>query len=305
MGFWGKVTSWVKDKADKVVETAKKATNYVKEKVTNTWNKFTGKATFEEADKLYEEISDRYNRRKRQFDSDVDRLTNRIEAHVQAINGCKSRIKTELFVRMAAGVEQLLDVSVSRDFSLESYKGGDFRFDDMRAKGQLYRIDFNKNKFKTSVQAIFTLGFFTRKKAKETLYAVQEEEFKINAEIAKMNAEIGKLDAVEASLRNVAHYFASLIEVYEQLLARLDHSIRYLHLRSLQLAQRVKPQEMSIAHLPVMMQKELEALVTSSKLLKAMTDAQVTALDESDTVETYASDMKKRHDQINNVYAAA
>jgi len=302
MGLWGKITSWVREKKERIVETTK---SFLKEKVTNTWNKFTGKTTFDEADKLYEEITGRYNRRKKQFDSDVERLTNRIESHVKRINGCKSRIKTELFVRMAAGVEQLLDVAVSKDFSLESYRGGNYRFDEARTKGQLYRIDFNKNKFKTSVQAIFSLGFYTRKKAMETLHAVKEEEAKLNAELAKMDAEYGRLHAIEASLSHVAHYFASLIDVYEQLLARLDHSLGYLQARSLQLARRVAPEEMSIAHLPVMMQKELEALVTSSKLLKAMTDAQVTALEEPDIVKTYANDMKQRHDQINRVYAAA
>ena len=60
-----------------------------------------------------------------------------------------------------------------------------------------YKIDFNKHKFKTSMQAIFTFGIYTRKKAKETLYAVQEEERKVEAEIAKMEAECVKLKAIE------------------------------------------------------------------------------------------------------------
>jgi hypothetical protein len=305
MGLWGRITSKVRETASKVVDAGKKAVTYVKEKVTNTWNSFTGKKTFEEAEQLYEEVSNRYNQRKSRFDSDVDRLTDQIEAHVKRINDSKSRIKTDLFTRMAAGVEQLLDVSISKEFSLESYKGADLRFDEMRTKGQLYRIDFNKNKFKTSVQAIFTLGFYTRKKAKETLYAVQEEELKIHAEIAKMNAEVGRLSMIEESLRKVAHYFASLTDLYEQLLARLDHSVHYLHLRSLQIARQVVRQEMSIGHLPVVMQKELEALVTSSMILKAMTDAQVTSLEDADKVEAYENQMKKQHDEMNYAYSAA
>jgi hypothetical protein len=312
MGLWGafksacsSVASAVKSGVSKVVETGKKAASYVKEKVTGAWNKFTGKDKFEEAERLYEEITRRYNERRKQFDDDVDTITNQIEEHVNKINGYKSRIKTELFVEMATNLEKIKDIKISKDFSIEEYKAAALSFDSVRTKSQLYKIDFNKHKFKTTVQAIFTLGFYTRKKANETLHAVQEEEGKVNTEIEKMNTETKRLKAIETSLKNVEFYFESLINIYEQLLVRLDNSVHSLYLRCMQFAHKLVHSEMSLKRLPVIQQKEVEAIITASKILKAMTDAQILSLEEISSVSAYQKNMKEQHDQIINAYNAA
>lgn len=312
MGLWGafksacsKVGSAIKSGVEKVVETGKKVASCVKEKVTNVWNGFTGKDKFDEAEKLYEKIMDKYNKRRNQFDCDVDSVSDKIESHIKRINEYKSKIKTELFVEMATNLEKIKDINVSSDFTIEEYKAAVLSFDTIRLKNELYKIDFNKNKFKTTVQAVFTLGFYTRKKAKETLYAVQEEESKINAEIAKMDAEIKKLQAIEQSLNYVEMYFESLISVYEQLLVRLDNSVKCLYFRCMQFAHKLVHHEMSLKRLPLIQQKEVEAIMTASKILKKMTETQITSLEETSFVNTYQNNMKENHDQIIKVYEAA
>ena len=305
MGWFGSFCGWVKEKASNAVEKVKEVVHTVKEKVTNTWNKFTGKDKFEEAERLYDEITERYNKRRKQFDDDVEKITNQIEDHVNKINDYKSKIKTELFVEMATNLEKIKDIKVSKDFSIEEYKAIALNLDAIRTKDQLYKIDFNKNKFKTTVQAIFTLGLYTRKKANETLHAVQEEEVKINTEIGKMDTEIIKLRAIEESLKNVEFYFESLINVYEQLLVRLDNSVHSLYLRCMQFAHKLVHSEMSLKRLPVIQQKEVEAIITASKILKAMTDAQILSLEETSSVNAYQKKMKEQHDQMINEYNAA
>ncbi|WP_010098515.1 DNA repair ATPase [Ornithinibacillus scapharcae] len=309
MGFFGglvsKIGGAIKSAGNKVKETGKKAASFVKNKVTNTWAKFTGKDKFEEANKLYEKISSRYNRRRTEFESDVDRITAIIEKHIQNINSHKKKIKTELFVEMATNLEKIQDIEFSKDFSIEAYKNEVYSFDSINTRNDLYLIDFHKHKFKTTVQAVFTLGFYTRKKAQETLYKVQEEEKKVEHEIAKMDAELSKLHVIEESLANVEHYFASLIEIYKQLLVRLDNNVHYLYYRCLRFAHKLVRQEMSIKRLPVMQRKELEAIITASKILKTMTETQIISLSEKTTMEDYENIMKKSHEQINNVYDAA
>lgn len=301
MGIWGGLKSIVK----KGVEKVKKGANYVKDKVSNVWNKFSGKSTFDEAENLYKKITDKYNKRRKKFNQDIDNLTNQIESHINRINNYKSRIKKDLFVEMAVNLEKIKDINIGDDFSIEEFKSAAVKLDSVRTKNQLYKIDFNKQKFKTSVQAVFTLGFYTRKKAKETLYAVQEEEGKINREITKMDAEITKLQNIDASLKQVVYYFESLIAVYEQLLVRLNNSVHFLYLRSMQFAHKLVFQQMSLKRLPIIQRKEIEAITTASKILKIMTDTHIMSIEEPSSVDKFEKNMKKQHDQIIKVYQAA
>lgn len=294
MGLWGAIKSVVK-----------RGVEAVKEKVTNVWNKFTGKENFDKADRLYAEITERYNSKRKQFESDISKYTGLIEQHVEVINSSKEKIKAELFLEMARKLEKIKDIQVSKDFSVEAYMAEALSFDNIRSKSELYKIDFNKHKFKTTFQAVFTLGFYTRKKAKETLQAVEEEEQKIKNEITKMDAEIKKIKLIEESLANVEYYFTSLIELYENLLIRLDSSINYLFVRSMAFAHRLVHTEMSIKRLPKMQQKEVEAIITVSKILKEMTDAQITSIEKHEKAGEYSEAMKKQHEDINRVYKAA
>lgn len=299
------IVSGAKKAGAAVASCAKKVGSAIKEGATNVWNKFSGKGTYNEAEKLYAKIVDKYNCRREKFNEDVGRLTESIENHVDKINKSKEIIKTDLFIKMANNMEKIHDISVSKDFTIEAYKREVLSFDSVRSKSELYKIDFNKHKFKTSLQAIFTLGFLTRKKAKETLYAVQEEEAKINTEIAKMDAETRKLEVIDKSLENVEYYFDSLINTYEKLLVRLDNNVNYLYIRCLSFAHKLVNKEMSIRKLPKIQQKEVESIITASKILKAMTDAQIVNIENSNEVKVYGDNLKNQFNAINEAVQAA
>ena len=305
MGIFGGFVGWVQEKADKVVEKAKEYTRSIKKKVTNVWNSFSGKDEFEKADILYEQITDKYNKRRKLFEREVDDATNKIEGHVNRINSYKAEIKTELFIEMANKLKKIKDVNVKNDFTIEYYDNDSYDFDNIRSRSQLFKIDFNKNKFKIAIQAIFTLGFYTRKKAKETLLAVQEEEVKINAEIKKMDAEIIKLQIIENSLKNIEFYFDSLTGLYRQLLTRLDNSVHYLYFKSMQSTQKMISQEVSLKKLPLVQQKEIEAIITASIILKEMVIAKIVSIEKATDVKTYQDGLSEQHSKFVEKYEAA
>ena len=62
---------------------------------------------------------------------------------------------------------------------------------------------------------------------------------------------------------------------------------------------------MSIRRLPKMQQKEVEAIITASKILKAMTDAQIVDVEDSNEVRVYGDNMKKQFTAMNEVAQAA
>ena len=167
MGFWGNLKGKIKEKHEEIKEKCKSVVRKVTRACTNMWNKFSGKDTFKEAEELYEKISNKYNKHKRKFDEELERYVDSIEKHVERINTSKEIIKMDLFVRMAENMEKIHDVVISEDFTIESYKQSVLSFDSVREKEALYKIDFNKHKFKTSIQAFFTLGFYTRKKQRK------------------------------------------------------------------------------------------------------------------------------------------
>lgn len=308
MGLFGAARAFahkVKEAAHNVKEKGKEICRSIKEKVTNMAAKFTGKDKFDEADRLYEQITERYNSKRKQFDTDSEKYINSIERHVDEINRSKKRIKTELFPRMAKKMERIKDYSITQQFPLEDYQGEEYEFDSVRSREQLYTIDFNKHKFKTTIQAIFTLGFYTRKKAQETLYAVQEEEKKITAEIAKMNAELAKLKAIDTALSNVELYFTELIEIYERLLVRLDNNVNYLYVRCIAFAHKIVREEMSIRHLPKAQVEEVKAITSASMILKKMVETKIVSVEEKNTAQCYDNDMKDQYDKICTEFKAA
>ena len=305
MGIFGGFVGWVKEKANNVVKNVKESAHAIKEKVTNVWNSFSGKDKFDKADILYAQITDKYNKRRKLFEREVDDATNKIEGHVNRINSYKAEIKTELFIEMANKLKKIKDVKINNDFTIEYYDNDLYEFDNIRSRSQLFKIDFNKNKFKTAIQAIFSLGFYTRKKAKETLLAVQEEEVKINAEIKKMDAEIIKLQIIENSLKNIEFYFESLTGLYKQLLTRLDNSVHYLYFQSMHSTRKMISQEVSLKKLPLVQQKEIEAIITASIILKEMVIAKVVSIEIATDVKTYQDGLSEQHSKFVEKYEAA
>lgn len=300
-----KIVNTGKKVANKVVDTGKKAVSKVKEGATNVWGKFSGKEDFEKADKLYNEIKIRFEKKKATFDCEVEKITANIEKHVKSINAYKLRIKSELFTEMVQQLQKIKGIKVDKEFKFEDFKYSNMKVESVRSTSQLYTIDFNNNKFKTTFQAIFTLGFFTRKRAKETLAAVQEEEGKVNHEIAKMDVELAKLRQIEASLKNVDVYFHSLVGIYEQLLVRINNNVNFLYFQCMQFAHQLVADQMQLKHLPIVQQKEVEAIMTASKVLNKMVKTQISNVENVVDVKNFETKLKVHTTEIQNIYKAA
>ena len=295
------IASGVKKVGSAIASGAKAAANGVKKVAA----RISGKDKFEEAERLYDEISKRYNEKREHFQKEIERITSLIEEHVKSINDSKRMIKRELFPAMANKISKIKDIRISDEYSVEEYIESVLNVDTIRSREQLFTIDFNAHKVKTTFQAIFTFGFYTRKKAKETLYNVKEEEAKINSEISRMDSEINKIYIIEKSIKQVADMFTSVIEMYNNLLIRLDSSINYLLVRSLAFAHQIVGKQMSVKVLPKMQQKEVEAIVTASKILKTMTETQLLSVEKQKDVEEYDGKISGNKKEIESIYKAA
>ena len=272
MGIFG----WIGRKAKALTSTIVTAVKGTGRVISNGYKSFTGEATFEEADRMYEDVMRRFETHKKYFEKEVDNLSLQIETHVKSINQSKKTIKSELFPAFAEKMKRLRDISVSDEYLKEYFSGSTLKVDSMKSKADLYLIDFKKNPFKSNSLAIVTLGFYTRKKAKETLEHVKEEKKRLEEEMARMDSELVKLRRIKEALELIAEYYLSLIELYKVLLIRLDNSVNFLMIRCINFAHKLIQEQMSIKLLPKSQQAEIMAMVSISKVLKAMVDKNIT-----------------------------
>lgn len=272
--------------------------------INNIRKKITGQATFEEADQKYEELLQRFNQHKAYFESETEKCIQKIESHVDSINKAKKKIKTVLFPAFAEKIQQLADVSISDSFIKEQYGRNSIEIEGVKDRSELFLIDFKKNPFKTNFLAFVTLGVLTRKKAKETLLKVNEEEKRVEEVIERMDSELDRLNRMEEALRNIEYYFNSLLELYNTLLNRLDHSVNFLLFRCLNTVHAIVKVQMSIMYLPKRQQKEIEAIVTISSIMKKMVDTQI-VIDKSASLTEAKNKLEFSTNEIKEKYNAA
>ena len=301
MGFFGFIGRKIKAMANAVTSSIKA--------VGRAYKTFTGQATFEEADRLYEDVKKRFEEHKAFFEREVNTLSSQIETHVQSINQSKVTIKKELFPAFADKLRRLKDIPVSDQYLKDFFEGTTLKVDSIKAKSELYLIDFKKNPFKSNVLAIITLGFYTRKKAKETLERVKEEKNRLEEEMARMDSELDKLRRIKEALELISEYYTSLIELYRALLQRLDNSVNFLLIRCLSSAHRIVKEQMSIKLLPKSQQAEIMAMVSISKVLKTMVDKSITLTGDTATITnailTAKNELQNHQEQIKKINNAA
>ena len=321
-GFVKKVCNGAKAVASNIVDGAKKVGNYVgdkiekgknyivekvreiKTKVSNTAAKWSGKEEADKAKALYEKIEKRYNEEKQSYEITVDKYSAKIKEHVYNINFYKERIKSELLPEFIKSLEKFCDFPIPESLKMEEYEVETLKVEEMKSKSDLISIDWDENYWTNTLKAIFTLGLWTKKKAKDSLDKVKEEEYKVEENIVKMQTEKSRLADIDKALGNTEYYFKKVIEYYEIMLVRLDNAINTLYVRCLAKMHSFVHQEMSLRRLTRMQQKELEAAVTASVCLKAMMDVQVLVTDKFD-VEKRSDEVKAHYETVEKEYQAA
>ena len=277
--------------------------------ISRGYKSFSGQATFEEADRMYEDIRKRFDEHKAYFEKEVDSISSQIDEHVRSINKSKETIKTDLFPAFAEKMRVLRDVKVEQVFLKELFEGSTLKVDSIKSKADLYLIDFKKNPIKSNALAIISFGFYTRKKAKETKGRVIEEKKRLEEEMARMDSELVKLRNIKQALELIAEYYLSLIELYRALLNRLDNSVNLLMIRCISFAHKLVREQMSIKLLPKSQQAEIMAMVSISKVLKSMVDKNITMEGKTEKISSNVAavkeEMRKQKEEIKKLNEAA
>lgn len=271
MGWFSRAKSWASSAYNSLKSTASSIVDKVKETCSKVWNAFTGKHYADEAEALHAEITERYDKAKEEYDKAISDTGKDIEEKISRINRFKTDIYGTHFKRFISIASRLHNVTV---------KGQPFEelFDDsilevkqqsgVVAREDLMLIDFDNMGFLETAGMILTLGFFSRKKAKESLANVKEEEARVYEEIAKMDAQQAKVKVVAESIDAVVQYFDSLIKNYEKLLDRFECGIQTQRVIQMSKAENVFSLKLDFRLIPIVHIEEFQALFNLSIVLK-------------------------------------
>lgn len=300
MGYLGRACSWagskIKSVSKAVVEPskivgakiyagAKKAVDYVAEKVdeyivqpmkkgiAKVSGAITGKTTFKEAEKLYQKIENNYNQERKKYEQEMKILNQNIDSKILSINNFKGHVYQKSFTNFMSLAYRLHNLKIEGKELIE-YFSDDFtkRKSEahVRNKKEIFTIDFNNLSFKECALGVLTLGYSTRKAAKESLANVKDEETRVKEEIKKMHTHLTQVTVVLENLENVALYFDQIIASYEKLLKRFEYGISIQTQKALLNSQVLHDGKLDFKQMPIKHIEDFHALFNLSIILKRM-----------------------------------
>jgi hypothetical protein len=244
-----------------------------KEKVSKSWNAITGRATFKEAEELYNKIEKNYNKYKGSYDAEILEIREALEYRVRRINAYKTATFNEHFERLKAICDRVHHLEVNGEPFVEIIDKRIMGLPSksaIRKKNELYVIDFNDFSFSDWGMSIITLGAFSRKRAKETLSLVKEEEVRLEEEICKMNAHLKKMGVVRESIKNIDYYFDYIVSNFLKLLSSFEYGVQSQFQKHLLSVSNDIHEKLDFRLLPIVHLKEFQALFNLSIVLKEM-----------------------------------
>ena len=227
---WGGVKTVAKKVCDGVKCVAKKAWEGVKKVghcVAKAWKKFTGQDVAEEAERRLAALEERTRRRQEDFKTFSEVNTKAINDSLASINACRKKLNNELFPRFCSLASNFRNWSVA-EIGLEKCVSLKVGCCSVRSRDELMRIDFRNHPITSNALAIFTLGFATRKRAKESLNQVREEEERMRLEFQKLDAEKVRINSMLKALKQVELQFEDCLEIYSNVLDEVDYSVELL-----------------------------------------------------------------------------
>lgn len=245
----------------------------VKDGSSKVWNGVTGKDKFNEAEKLHQKNTKKYNKAENSYEKQSKTLLDSIEHKITSINRYKQEIYKNHFSQFTLLANRLHNLSIQGESFVDYFDSSIYEMKNLnavRSKDDLYSIDFNNLKAQEIATGILTLGWSTRSKAMETLRDVQGEEKRVKEEITKMNAHITQLKTVLLSLENVEEYFAVLMCNYEKLLHRFRYGIASQMQKNILNNVALDNGKLDFKMMPIAHMEEFQALFNLSIVLKAM-----------------------------------
>ena len=294
MGMFAAVRRGFKKAGEKVKEGIKAAGRMI----ARTAAKISGKATMDEASKMYEKLKKESDSFKQKSESSYQDLSDRIQSAVNDINDWKQRNLKENLHRFAKAMVRIKPLLVNDDIALiEELDISLKKVESVQSFDALKTIDFDKPSFSRTMKNIFTLGIYGRKRAKETLYHVKDEAKVFEETQEKVKAELHRAEDLALAFEAIRDVLNQIESVYGLVLNEIEaKSFRYATVALLNKTTGLKRSKL----LTKQEQMQIRATMEATKLIRELIDKEFVAPKQQDV-----SQMKTFEKQMDKVAKAA
>lgn len=294
MGMFAAIRRGFKKAGEKIKEGIK-ATGRM---VARTAAKISGKATMDEASKMYEKLKKESDSFKQKSESSYQDLSDRIQSAVNDINDWKQRNLKENLHRFAKAMVRIKPLLVNDDIALiEELDISLKKVESVQSFDALKTIDFDKPSFSRTMKNIFTLGIYGRKRAKETLYHVKDEAKVFEETQEKVKAELHRAEDLALAFEAIRDVLNQIESVYGLVLNEIEaKSFRYATVALLNKTTGLKRSKL----LTKQEQMQIRATMEATKLIRELIDKEFAAPKQQDV-----SQMKTFEKQMDKVAKAA
>ena len=294
MGMFAAIRRGVKKAGEKIKEGIKAAGRMV----ARTAAKISGKATMDEASKMYEKLKKESDSFKQKSESSYQDLSDRIQSAVNDIKDWKQRNLKENLHRFAKAMVRIKPLLVNDDIALiEELDLSLKKVESVQSFDALKTIDFDKPSFSRTMKNIFTLGIYGRKRAKETLYHVKDEAKVFEETQEKVKAELRRAEDLALAFEAIRDVLNQIESVYGLVLNEIEaKSFRYATVSLLNKTTGLKRSKL----LTKQEQMQIRATMEATKLIRELIDKEFAEPKQQDV-----SQMKTFEKQMDKVARAA
>ena len=294
MGMFAAIRRGFKKAGEKIKEGIKATCRMV----ARTAAKISGKATMDEASKMYEKLKKESDSFKQKSESSYQDLSDRIQSAVNDINDWKQRNLKENLHRFAKAMVRIKPLLVNDDIALiEELDISLKKVESVQSFDALKTIDFDKPSFSRTMKNIFTLGIYGRKRAKETLYHVKDEAKVFEETQEKVKAELHRAEDLALAFEAIRDVLNQIESVYGLVLNEIEaKSFRYATVALLNKTTGLKRSKL----LTKQEQMQIRATMEATKLIRELIDKEFVAPKQQDV-----SQMKTFEKQMDKVAKAA
>lgn len=225
------------------------------EGVSNIWQGFWARKSFQEAQGREEAISKRFYRKRSEMEQEMERLLLDIQNNIPQIHEIKRQVQRIWFPQVVSSLHAVVDLRIPHSHTMDTLVEEVFGFDTARQQTEWYALPYLKRKIRGDFRLILD------NPEKNLLNSAEVEE-----KIAQLDLHNRELKGLANTFEQIRHQLETSVVDFQQLVSRMEDAVNMMTLCTLGHGTGI----LSAKVLPISMYRELGDLLWASVYLVEM-----------------------------------